>query len=991
MQKQAKYLIDNHTAAAYESSWDYDNRYESDFDNPFPKSLVNHAVGGEISMKRDFQVQTCGKMVLEMFYRLETGTDGMFVKICGTDTKELFEYHTKAGKFVFNGVETDEEVVLGYNRVKVVFSLDEKNAKFVVNGKTVGVYNLYDFTDASTLVLGTTGETDITFVPTITELYIDYIANETFLGTNKYFPDEWKISGNYEICEHFPTNFAYLRPFTYAKTALKAGEYSSAALSINKTEGNVIFEGYVLLPDGADGARFSVKCNGEDAFAVYTENCEFKAMTGEFLRKFTPNVWQLIRFETDGENILVKINGKKCGTFKSKSDSFDEIAISFAPNVDATLCFADVVCESLIDYPDYCPKPQPVRHPEYEIGMNMCSMWREGYHIGWSPIAHFKDNTPLIGPYDEGLPEVADWEIKFMVEHGLTFQHYCWYNPDSLCNAPIKRSYMDHALRDGLLNARYSDMMKFSIMWENSTYNNPNTDDFKEYIWKHWCDHFFTDDRYLVIENKPLVTIWSPNFLQYWGKEKAKEVFAFMNEDIKRYGFDGMWFMSATWMVDYQNLSEYFDVLYAYHYHEGGCSPTIQKQRIDRCIRNHEENGMATFMKSISSGYNTAAWHGAEERCPTISLENYEKVLEHAKNHADNCDGKSLFDKFFMISTWNEYGEGTYVMPAHIHGFGYLDKIRKVFVPESGQCENLLPDENQSKRLTYLNVSGRRLVRRHGFEQSEEFVFADKDLYRRWDFRNGAKYDNAQSFEETKLQYNSDSVSVIIPEKDYEHYSLLLTDKNGLCQSTDATHVRIRIRTKEFALIRVAFLTDSSQVWFPDKVDINKSVVANEEYYELLYHLGRFPTWKGSITDIRIDNMVKTEFEIEQIDLLRYNPDELDVPNVFVNSRKPKLDFVPIDKNGHIIVSFDQRRSTFRALKLYHEYNGDSEELIVASASDRIIYKLGSNTVVKNGVEQAVSIPLTMRDGLLTLAIDELCALMNIKYSVDGNNIYIEV
>ncbi len=991
MQKQAKYLIDNHTGATRESSWDYDNRYESDFENPFPASLVNHAVGGVISIKRDFQAQTSGKMVLELVYRVDTNTDGLFVKIRGTDNKELFEYHTKNGKFVFNGVQTDEEAVLGHNRVKVAFSLDQKTAKFVVNGKTVGVYNLYDFTDASCLVIGTTGETDITVTPVISELYIDYIANETFVSTNKYFPDEWKISGNFELCEHAPTNFAYLRAFNYAKTTLKAGERASAILPISETDGNAIVEGYFLLPEGADGAAFSLKCHGDEVISVYTENSEFKTVNGEFLRKFTPNVWQLIRFETCGKNVLIKINGKKCASLQISSDTFDEIAISFAPSVDASLCFADVVCESLIDYPDYCPEPNPVRHPEYEVGMNICSLWREGYHMGWSWITHFKENTPLIGPYDEGLPEVADWEIKFMVEHGLTFQHYCWYNPDSLCNAPIKRSYMDHALRDGYMNARYSDMMKFVIMWENSTYNNSNPEDFKNYIWPHWCEFFFTDDRYLVIDNKPLVTIWSANFLQYWGEEKAKDVFEFMNEDIKRYGFDGMWFMSATWLCDYPQLSKYFDVLYSYHYHEGGCIPGHQIHRIDECIRNHEEKGMATFMKSISSGYNTAAWHGAQERCPNISLDDYEIVLNHAKNHADNCDGKSLFDKYFMISTWNEYGEGTYVMPSHLHGFGYLDKIRKVFVPGSGQCENLLPDENQRKRLTYLTVSGKRLIRRHGFEQSEEFVFTDKDIYRSWDFRNDAKYDDVYSFEETKLRYNGDSVSVLIPENEYEHYSVLLSNKNGLCQSTDATHVRIRIRAKEFALIRVAFLTDSSQVWFPDKVDINKSVVANEEYFELIFHLGRFPTWKGRITDIRIDNMVKTEFEIEQIDLLKFNPEHLDVPKVFINDRNPILDFIPIMENGHIVVSFDQAKSTFRALKLYHEYNGDSEELMIASVSDKVVYKLGSNKVVKNGIEQTVSVPLTMRDGLVTLAIDELCSLLNIDYSVDGNVISIKV
>ncbi len=987
MQKQAKFLIDHWRfgGAGISSGWDYDNRYESAFDNAFLSVLVNHAVGGEISMKRDFQAQTSGKMVLEMLYQVDTSADGVFVKMCSTDSKEVFEYHTEKGKYFFNGIETDEQAVLGCVRVKVVISLDDKKAKFVVSGKTIGVYNLNDFSDASRLVLGTLGKTDTTVTPYQVKLYIDYIANETFLGTNKYFPEEWKINGNYEICEDSPTSYSF------AKTTVKAGEASLAVLPIEKTDGNVIVEGYFLLPEGADGARFSLKCDGKEAFGVCTKNCEFRTADDEFLRKFTPNVWQVIRFETDGENVLVKIDGKKCGTFKSKSASFDEIAISFAPNVDATFCFTDIVCESLIDYPDYCPKPQPVRHPEYEIGINMCSLWREGHHMGWDRITHFKENTPLIGPYDEGLPEVADWEIKFMVEHGLTYQHYCWYCYDPMINKPMKRSRMDHALRDGFMNARYSDMMKFIIMWENAGYKNPNVDDFKEYVWKYWCDYFFTDDRYVVVDNKPILSICTTSYIQYWGEEKTKEVIDFMNEDIKRYGFDGMWIMSTTWIPNNEIHNKYFDLTYAYHYNEGACNPNHQIECIDTFNKNYEEKGKPAFVKTICSGYDTAPWHGAEERCAVINLEDFETVLKYTKNHADNSDGSNWCDKYFMISTWNEYGEGTYVMPANIYGFGYLDKIRKVFVPESGQCENLLPDENQQKRISYLTVSGRRLIRRHGFEPSEEFVFADKDIYKSWDFRNGARYDEVLPFGGTKVQYNSDSVTVLLPEKNQEHYSLLLTDKNGLCENTDASHVRIRIRSKQFALIRVAFLTETDQRWANNKVDINIGVSPSDEYKDLVFFLSRFPSWKGKITEIRVDNMNKTEYEIERIDLLKFDADNPDIPKVFINEKRPRLDFLPIFENGHVIVSFDQIRCTFRALKLYHEYNGDSEELLIASATDKVVYKLGSNTVIKNGIEQAVSVPLTMRDGLVTLAIDELCALMNIKYSIDDNKIYIEV
>lgn len=986
MQKQAKYLIDNYCFGAngISSSWDYDNRYDSAFGDAFPRSIVNHAVGGPVFMKRDFQVQKNGKMVLEALYEVSNCADGVFIEITSSDKKALFELKTEGGKYIFNGIITDEPATTGIVRLKVILHLDNKSAKFVLNGKTVGIYKLYDFEDAATLIIGTDGTTDVTVTPHLVQLYIDYIANESFLGTSKYFPEEWKIHGNYELSEYSPTSY------TYAKTVLKAGETSFAVLPIEKTNGNIVLEGYFLLPEGADGACFSLKSNGEEAFAVYSENSEFKTGDGTSLRNFTPNVWQLIRFETDGKNILVKIDGKKCGTFKSKSSSFDEISITFVPEIDATLCFSDIKCEYLIDYPDYCPKPEPVRHPEFEVGMNMCSMWREGHHFGWDRITHFKENTPLIGPYDEGSPEVADWEIKFMVEHGLTFQHYCWYCPDPKIDRPMKRSRMDHALRDGFMNARYSDMMKFAIMWENAGYNNTSTDDFKEFIWKYWCDYFFTDDRYLVIDNKPLLTIWCTRFLEYWGEEKTAEMLEFMNEDIKRYGFDGMWFMSATWIHNYPLLSKFFDVTYAYHYLEGGSSAEHQINCIDTCNKYHEEQGMASFMNSISVGYNTCAWHGPEERCPLISLEGFEKVLRFAKNHGESADGSNPFDKYFMISTWNEYGEGTYAMPSHLHGFGYLDKIREVFVPESGKCENLLPDENQRKRITYLNVDGRRLIRRYGTEQSEEYVVSDNNIFNSIDFKNDTNFDNVLPFINTKLIYNDNSVRVI-PDGHHEHYSLLVSDRNGLFTHEQVSCVRVRIRTEHFALIRLAFLTDTDQRWASNKAEISKAVTGVTGWTDVFYNVSRFPSWNGRITDVRVDNMVGTEFEIARIDFFKFDPNSECIPSVNVNNRRLKLEFLPIIENGHFIVSFNQKYSTFRSLKLYHEYNANSQKLLISSVKNVIYYTLGSDKVIKNGIEHKVSVPLTFRDGLATFAIDEMCELLEIPYTISENRIEINV
>ena len=45
----------------------------------------------------------------------------------------------------------------------------------------------------------------------------------------------------------------------------------------------------------------------------------------------------------------------------------------------------------------------------------------------------------MLGWYNEGTPEVADWHIKYMLEHGISGVVYCWYR--SNLNEPVKQSW----------------------------------------------------------------------------------------------------------------------------------------------------------------------------------------------------------------------------------------------------------------------------------------------------------------------------------------------------------------------------------------------------------------------------------------------------------------------------------------------------------------------------------------------------------------------
>ena len=55
-----------------------------------------------------------------------------------------------------------------------------------------------------------------------------------------------------------------------------------------------------------------------------------------------------------------------------------------------------------------------------------------------------------------------------------------------------------------------------------------------------------------------------------------------------------------------------------------------------------------------------------------------------------------------MLANWNEFGEGHFLMPSTLAGFGYLDALREVFTA-GGLHEDAKPNEPQQRRFGVLD------------------------------------------------------------------------------------------------------------------------------------------------------------------------------------------------------------------------------------------------------------------------------------------------
>ncbi|MGN1121887.1 MAG: S-layer homology domain-containing protein, partial [Eubacteriales bacterium] len=677
------------TSTNYDSPWQYDNRNRIGAISNSANNIADYYTDGKIELWRDVDNVSRGLIGWDFTGSLSMAENGIYFKLTDDELNEVCNLSTKDGKFVFNGTDTGVAVPGGTVYFTMKVDLDDNTAELYVGGvKVGGTYPAGDYT-VSRMYIGSGKETTGTVSITKCDLYKDYVVNDIFLVPVGSKLAQWEVSGTAEVARTGGQGYG-----DYNSAQLTAG--TTAKKSFKQIAGSVVFETYMLFPTAADTGYISLN-SGDTSVAKLVVNADgvFKA-DGTKLRHHTNNIWQCLRIEADTTTgtVLYKVNGKKVGEFAldAAALSVDNITVGAT---GGTVFFDDAQVYLTHEYDDYCPTPVPVTDDGYDVILNICSLWREGTHFGWGAVSGFPDIEPALGYYDEGLAEVADWEIKFMVENGIDVQHLCWYCPSSDIQEPIKKSNMNNALHDGFFNAEYSDMMKFTFMWENSGVNAQNLEQFKTYIWNYWMDYYFLDERFYTIDNKIVFTAWSwNNFKKAFGgtNEGCLEAIEFMNEDAKAHGFDGVMIFFADGHA--QDAATFASMAaigatgsYAYHWNQDGISADATTKRLQR----NQDYGKLHIVPTVSVGFNNVGWSGV--RKDLASLQDHRTVLEYIKNtYLPKAEGWK--SKTLIVSTWNEYGEGTYVMPcAGLHGFGYLENVAEVISGVTDHSNNIYPTE----------------------------------------------------------------------------------------------------------------------------------------------------------------------------------------------------------------------------------------------------------------------------------------------------------
>ena len=997
--EQAVYLIDDYEMKRtvnkvnkLNSGWTFENtgNFNIDTSDTSSNGLADDSDTSYVAIHRNILTQNDGVVCFETLFTV-SGDNGSRVYFSDSEGNVLVELYQKNKKLVVKGdgdKETDA-VVADNNALYAELDLDNNKILIVLNGTEVGTFDMSaKAKDLSKVTFSTSKEHKSLLGVKGVHMYVNYDVNNMFIAdVAGMAPYGWDVNGDVKIstmtCDK-DTNSVTITGKGSAKKTFKA------------VSDKFVFETFVFAPEGQSG---TVALKSGDAIAVSVDVKDGVLTSGgQKLRDYHNNVWQLIRVEADTEKdtALIKINGKNTITVPFSVDSVDNIEITSESAGD--FWFDDVEVYNVFDYADYVPTPVPVNDDGYYVGMSVCSLWREGSHYGWDCVSPYDEITPVLGYYDEGLAEVADWEIKMLVEHGFDFQHFCWYLGNGA--AVIKEPRLaDAALHDGYFNAKYSGMMDFMLMWENNANADcKNFDDFLN-IWNYWCDWYFSDSRYFTINNKPVLTIYQYGKLVdcFGGEAEAKKAVDFMKEDIKKLGYDGMIILMCNQGKDAAQNKKFkevgADAMVSYTFGEAAYDAQFQKDSMESALK----AGSLPLLPSVGVGFNDLGW--TEIRSPLATPEAHKEVYSWAKDTylpkiASKYPAEDWMSKFVFATTWNEFGEGHYILPTNVCGFGYLDATRATFSSAAGSADkahfDVEPTLNQKARLSYLYPAKTVPMRKLGLDDTASDVVNNKAVID-WNFED-----------ENKCLLWGVMMNTSTPKFDAERKALVgtTTTNDGAIKTLDTEDNFFNADSAKYLLVTMDtkgksvncdmfFKHNTSDGWSGTK-GFHFSAAAKEGFQDVIVDLSSNAQWKDEIQGLRFDpNGEPEEYVIKRI--------------AFLSDASEGSLTLTVDKTPHVVAAKQVMRvgndvyvagnpsdGFYSIHNLYYEYNRVNGTLMIkADNGKKMNLVVGSDVAVIDGKEKKLSAKIEIYDGLVFVPLKEIYDMAGFKYSIDKNGDFI--
>jgi hypothetical protein len=344
-------------------------------------------------------------------------------------------------------------------------------------------------------------------------------------------------------------------------------------------------------------------------------------------------------------------------------------------------------------------------------------LWPEG-NGEWEVIkkgdsrfeGHYQPRFPLWGYEPDNDPKVVEKWIDAAVDNGINVFIYDWYWFDG-------GPFLESALDDGFLKAKNNSKMQFYVMWANHDVrrNYWNVHKFKDdnsLLWDGAVDmenfkliveriitKYFKQPNYFKIDGKPVFAIFSlGNLIEGFGGniKDARKAIDYFREEVKKAGFPGLhiqWTQGGGSYMSEEAASRFSENVKEMGfnsvalYNMGGINEDYLIYGANSLKIRAQMDSLLNIpvFPCVSVGWDDTPRFPAKGKHDIVHYHNtpesFAALLYKAKKYAEDHPGQP---RLITINAWNEWVEGSYLLPDMLNGFGYLNAVKQVM---SGEFE----------------------------------------------------------------------------------------------------------------------------------------------------------------------------------------------------------------------------------------------------------------------------------------------------------------
>lgn len=304
------------------------------------------------------------------------------------------------------------------------------------------------------------------------------------------------------------------------------------------------------------------------------------------------------------------------------------------------------------------------------------------FYPWWGPgrdhWANGYTESPTLGEYSSADKNIINKQIDWATGHGVDFFTVSWWG---------QNSEEDLVFKNSLLKSELSSDILFAVVYESQgllkaspdgtiNLNDPQNSDklLNDFIYLQ--ENYWNSNNYLKIDNKPVVYIYLSRLLV----GDLESEFEHLREQIRQNGQDVYIIADEVYWQEFHaidsNRIKIFDAITSYNMHAS--VDDIENNFTQKVLmeftawRESSINIGVTFVPSVIPGFNDT-FVRPEANHPIInrSVDLFVNQLNMAMNTMDSRL------KLVMITSWNEWHEGTSIEPASEFGFDYLIALKQ--------------------------------------------------------------------------------------------------------------------------------------------------------------------------------------------------------------------------------------------------------------------------------------------------------------------------